>query len=135
MRVEKGQLLNEIRIAGGNLSAVARKCGVTRQAVAKRVASSEVLKAALIEATNELLDVAEDGLRLAVTRQDPWAIRFVLSTKGAGRGFSRTVKVESDEKPGVMHLYFPDDGRDKPDPSNPEPTPTGTGADDAKVGP
>jgi hypothetical protein len=132
MKIEKGQLLHEIRIAGGNLSAIARKFGMTRQAISKRVASSEVLKAALIESTDELLDCAEEGLRLAVAQQDPWAIKFILSTRGANRGYSKTVKVETDEKPGVMHLYFPDDGRDKPDSSNPEPIQTGTEASDAK---
>lgn len=118
MKISKRQILEEIRSTGGNLSVVAKKYGMSRQGIAKRVEASQVLKAAIKSAGEELLDLAEDGLRIAVQERCPWAIRFALSTLGRDRGYAKTVNIEANDKPGVMHLYFPDDGRDRPDPLN-----------------
>ena len=118
MKVSKRQILEEIRSSGGNLSLVAMKYGMSRQGIVKRVEASQVLKAAIKSAGEELLDLAEEGLRIAVQERCPWAIRFALSTLGRDRGYAKTVNVESDAPLGVIHMHFPDDGRDKPDPLN-----------------
>ncbi len=119
MKITTRQLLLAIRKTGGNLSAVARSYGMTRQGVAKRANASPLLKKALHSAVEDTLDCAEEGLRLAIKKQSPWAIKFFLSTRGVSRGYTKHLTVETDEKPGVIHMHFPDDGRNGPDPNNP----------------
>ena len=65
-----------------------------------------------------MIDLAQSKLRPALDEGDFRAIKFVLETLGRGRGFGKEIKIETDDKPGVLHMYFPDDGRDKPDPFN-----------------
>lgn len=72
---------------GGNMAAAAQILNVTRQAVSKRVNASPELKAICKNAEETLVDVAEHGLSKAVRKERAWAIRYVLSTKGRGRGY------------------------------------------------
>ncbi len=124
MKITRRQLLLAIRKTGGNLSAVARLYGMTRQGVAKRVNASPSLKRAMGSVVESTLDVAEEGLKAAIEKQSPWAIKFFLATRGRARGYAKTLSVETDEKPGIIHMYFPDDGRDKPDTLNVPALPT-----------
>ncbi len=119
MKISKNQLLNEIRMTSANLSEIAAKYDMTYGGLWKRINANETLLAEVNEARERLLDVAQSRLADAVRAGEPWALKFLLSTWGRGRGFSKTVVVESESPKGVLHFYFPDDGRDKPDPSNP----------------
>ena len=110
--------------------------GISPQAIRKRIRTDKVLQAISDEAKESLIDLAQSKLRPALEEGDFRAVKFVLETLGRGRGFGKEIKIETDDKPGVMHLYFPDDGRDKPDPLNdplPEvipPTPKGLANDE-----
>lgn len=131
MKVSKPELLQAIR-DGGQVSELAKRFGITPRGLRKRIQENGDLRDALNESREQLVDLAQSKLGDAVREGAAWAVKFTLETWGRDRGFTRTVQVESDAPAGVMHLYFPDDGRDKPDPSNPEPIQTGTEASNAK---
>ena len=77
------------------------------------------IQEAQAEGRERLIDTAQSKLGDAVRNGDAWAVKFVLETWGKSRGFTKMVQVESKDEPlGVMHLYFPDDGRSGPDPLN-----------------
>ncbi len=98
---------------GGIYSAVAEQLGVTRQAISKRVQADEELKMICEEARETLVDLAEFGLREAITRKDAWSIRFVLATLGKTRGYSQVLKVEGEmNQTGQVVIYIPSNGRD-----------------------
>ncbi len=118
MRVSRKALIETLRSCDGIPSQTARALGISPRAVRKRIQTDKVLQAIADEAKESLIDLAQSKLRPALDEGDFRAVKFVLETLGKGRGFGKEIKIESDDKPGVMHLYFPDNGRGNPDPSN-----------------
>ena len=119
MKVTKTEVIEALRNLDGIVSEVAKSLKVTPEAIRLRIKKYPELQAAQNEARETLVDRAESQLRKAVDNGAAWATKFVLETWGKSRGFTKRIQVESGEEPrGVMHLHFPDDGRDKPDPSN-----------------
>ena len=118
MKVSRKALIETLRKCDGIASQTANALGISPQAVRKRIRTDKVLQAIADEAKESLIDLAQSKLRPALDEGDFRAIKFVLETLGRGRGFGKEIKIETDDKPGVLHMYFPDDGRDKPDPFN-----------------
>ncbi len=118
MRVSRKALIETLRSCDGIPSQTARALGISAQAIRKRIRTDKVLQAIADEAKEGLIDLAQSKLRPAIEEGDFRAVKFVLETLGKGRGFGKEIKIESDDKPGVLHLYLPDDGRDKPDTLN-----------------
>ena len=71
----------------GNLAAIGRQFGVTRQAVAKRVHGSAKLQKAWDEARETMLDNAETELYEQVVGGNTTALIFFLKTQGKSRGY------------------------------------------------
>lgn len=71
----------------GNVSAVARRFGVTRGAVEQLIAKNELLQQVVRDAREGLLDEAESALNRAVKEGAAWAICFFLKTQGRCRGY------------------------------------------------
>ena len=98
----------------GVVNVVARKLGVTHQAISKRISTDADLQAARKEAEDVLLDAGESALARAVIDGQPWAVKFLLATKGKHRGWSRGLHIDANtQSQGVVHiLELPDNGRD-----------------------
>ena len=87
----------------GNISAAARMLGVTRRAIAKRIDGDPILKAAVVDARETMLDDAERSLAKAVLAGEAWAVCFLLKTQGRGRGYIE--RVATDAPPAsTVHL-------------------------------
>lgn len=71
----------------GNVAAIARKFGVSRNTIWKRVQESPNLRAALDDARETMIDNAESKLYANVLDGDMTAIIFFLKTQGRGRGY------------------------------------------------
>ena len=78
----------------GNLSQVAKECGVSRQTIYKRVQANEELQMARLEADAILVDLGESALVRAINDTQPWAVGLVLKTKGKGRGYVERQEVD-----------------------------------------
>jgi hypothetical protein len=77
----------------GNLAAVARALGVTRNAVAYRVNNSAKLQKALAEARETMLDNAETTLYDEALDGNTTALIFFLKTQGKSRGYTERQEI------------------------------------------
>ena len=118
MKVSRKELLAAIQNKEGSILEIAAKFKITPRGLRKRIQENPDLKAAQAESRERLVDIAESRLGDSVRRGEAWAVKFTLETWGKHRGFGKEIKIETDEKPGVIHMYFPDDGRSGPDPLN-----------------
>lgn len=71
----------------GNLSAVARQFGVTRQAVGKYVGDRPALGQIALDQRETRVDAAEGKLDQAVDNGEAWAIKYTLACLGKNRGY------------------------------------------------
>jgi hypothetical protein len=77
----------ELKKRDGNYAAVARACGVTRQAVQGFVARHPGLAAAAIDVREGMKDEVESALYEAAKRGEPWAVCFYLKCQAKDRGY------------------------------------------------
>ncbi len=78
----------------GNLSAVAKKHGVTRGAIQRMVRENESLAEVLLDAREGMKDIAEKSLYSAVKNREGWAVCFFLKTQARDRGYTEKAPEE-----------------------------------------
>ncbi len=94
MKASIEQIAQELQACSGNLSAAARRLGMSRQALYKRIRHSRKLQDALEEGRTVLIADAYSELAKAVRSGKAWAILFVLKTLGKDEGFVERVEVD-----------------------------------------
>src|SRR4051812_3455054 len=77
----------KIRKLNGNLAAVGRSFGVTRQAVHDFIKKRPALIAAVADCRESMKDDAEGSLQKAVRSGEGWAVCFYLKTQAKERGY------------------------------------------------
>lgn len=77
----------QLRKYYGIQSNVARAYGVTPSAVSQYISKHPELQAVVAECEDTILDIGESALYASVIEKDPWAVKFLLSTKGKRRGY------------------------------------------------
>ncbi len=97
-RLSEARVAEQVRNLKGNVAAVGRAFGVTRQAVAAYIERHSDLKAALRDAREEMKDNAESALYKAVLGGEAWAVCFYLKTQAKDRGYIEKVEVDSLER-------------------------------------
>lgn len=107
--ITKEQLLQAIEASRGNMAQVRRNLEkilnekISYMTVQKKIencnAAKEAFSATKKMSDGELVYRAESGLILAINNNEPWAIKYVLSTLGREFGYdnSTTVKVENSD--------------------------------------
>lgn len=124
----RGHLKNEVIAAAikgslGNVSWIAKKLGVNRTTVWRRITASEELKNLFDEETLTMLDNAENELISLMNpsiNEDPRsrleAIKFYLNCRGAERGYNKNSSVNlttgREKKPIVPVIIFESDEED-----------------------
>jgi hypothetical protein len=78
----------KLREHHGNVAAVGRAFGVTRQAVADFIKRRPVLQAVCTDCRQTMMDDAESALYAAVLAGEPWAVKFYLRTQARERGYT-----------------------------------------------
>ncbi len=78
--------------ARGHVAQAANTLGVPRAYVRKVIDLCPDLQVVLFQEREKLVDRAEDVLREAVRARRPWAVMFVLNTRGRNRGFGPPIK-------------------------------------------
>ena len=100
MAVPIDAIENAIYEKRGNLAAVARSFGLTRNAIAARVSKSAKLQKARDEARETMLDNAETTLYDEALNGNTAALIFFLKTQGKSRGYiERTELTGADAGP------------------------------------
>lgn len=92
-RVE--DILDTIRKFGANHLILTQVYSVDRYVVDAWLTEDPRLQQAAHDFYESLVDVALNGLLVALQRQDPWAILHVLrSSRGAARGFGEKIQID-----------------------------------------
>ena len=110
--VKKGKVTDEdikeaLLESGGIQSAAAqwivtkKGIAISRSAISRRVAKNPELREACDEATERVLDVAENRLLKMINEGDRTAIIFFLKCKGKNRGYVEGREVTSDVRAAV----------------------------------
>ncbi len=92
-RMLASHFIGALRAARGLQTRAARLLRVNRETVRRAILEHEEVRTALQDILEEELDGAEHGLLRSIRREDPWAIKFYLSTKGKDRGFTTRQEV------------------------------------------
>lgn len=115
-----------LKKAVGNVSAVAKSLGVTRQSLFARINKSKMLRDTIEEAKETIVDIAEGKLYKAVGAGMEWAIKRVLDSKrGVERGWRPPAEVRVEGRHEVNIGRIDEDlGREilerlKPKPTDP----------------
>lgn len=93
-RLRTKDVIEAIRKARGNLTAVAKACGVTRQTIHNYVNEFPTVAAALDEAREMMLDAAESVLYKKVLAGSSIDLHFFLKTQGYKRGYGQRQQLE-----------------------------------------
>jgi DNA-binding protein Fis len=96
-----------LETAKGHVARAANALGVPRAYVRKVIELRPNLQEVLFQEREKLVDRAEDVLREAVRAKKPWAIMFVLDTRGRNRGFGRPAKPSRRARPLATALPAP----------------------------
>ena len=87
MRVTNTRMLEAVKKNGGAVYLAARELGCSPNTIYNRMKKTPALKQAVEDARGEVVDYAEQKLRLAILNGEPWAIAMVLKTLGKSRGY------------------------------------------------
>ena len=93
-------MLDAIKKNGGAVYLAARELGCAPNTIYNRMKKTPALKQAVEDARGEVVDYAEQKLRLAILNGEPWAIAMALKTIGKSRGYVERQEVTgADGKP------------------------------------
>lgn len=88
-RYTNQQVIEALTAAKGIQSVAALALGCHRNTVGRYIREEKEVADALSDTVEVNLDLAEDRLLGAITRNEPWAIKFYLATQGRSRGYGR----------------------------------------------
>lgn len=92
-KITKQKFLAALDGTGGILSSIALKLRVDRSTVYNFLNSNKDMSKYVEQEAERIIDLAEGKLVKKITEEESWAIKYYLSTKGKGRGYS--VKIEN----------------------------------------
>lgn len=93
MKATDEQIAQELHATCGNISVTARKLGMSRTALYKRIQRDPELQVAFAEGRRRLVGLAYSQLMRAVEEGRSWAVALVLKTIGKDEGFTERVEV------------------------------------------
>lgn len=88
------EVLEALKGSYGIITNVAKDLSCNVATVRKYIKESPELTDAFESERNEILDLAENGLIKLLKADDPYSIRWTLSTLGKGRGYTEKKEVE-----------------------------------------
>lgn len=98
------QVADALRQARGVQAVAARLLGCHRNTVRRYMQEHPQVQEAVGEMRNENLDMAESQLLTAVSRGEPWAVKFYLATQGRDRGYGKVATFEMTDPLRVEHI-------------------------------
>jgi hypothetical protein len=86
-RYTSEQIIAALQATNGLVSLAAKKLGCSPQTIYKRAKNVQIVRQAIDDSRDELVDHAELALRAAVLDKEAWAVALVLRTLGKHRGY------------------------------------------------
>ena len=93
-KINKKNFIKAMEGSGGILANIARKLGVTRQAVSVFVQKNEDIQELLAQEEENINDLAEAKLVTKLNEGDMQAIKFRLTTKAKHRGYVERQEID-----------------------------------------
>jgi len=103
MRVTNTRMLEAVKKNGGAVYLAARELGCAPNTIYNRMERVPSIKQAVEDARGEVVDYAEQKLRLAILNGEPWAIAMALKTIGKNRGYVERQEVTGAEGGDIKH--------------------------------
>jgi hypothetical protein len=104
-------MLDAIKKNGGAVYLAARELGCAPNTIYNRMKKTPALKQAVEDARGEVVDYAEQKLRLAILNGEPWAIAMALKTIGKHRGYVERQEVTGADG-GAVTVRWDDENND-----------------------
>lgn len=98
--VTNAKMIAALRESRGLVSVAARRLGINRQQIYRRMGSSDEVREAVDDARDFTTDTAEVALYKAIAAGEAWAVCFYLKTQGKARGYVEKQQVEHGGKDG-----------------------------------
>lgn len=111
-KITDEQIITALIAAGGVYAHAAQKLGIGHTTLRRRVETKQALIDARDEGKQLVLDAAETALFKAVREGKAWAVKYILSRLGRGRGYGAKLELEGSNALGRVVVYLPDDGRE-----------------------
>jgi len=96
-------MLEAVKKNGGAVYLAARELGCAPNTIYNRMERVPSIKQAVEDARGEVVDYAEQKLRLAILNGEPWAIAMALKTIGKNRGYVERQEVTGAEGGDIKH--------------------------------
>ena len=109
MRVTNTRMLEAVKKNGGAVYLAARELGCSPNTIYNRMERVPSIKQAVEDARGEVVDYAEQKLRLAILNGEPWAIAMALKTIGKHRGYVERQEVTGAEGSHIVVRLVGDD--------------------------
>jgi hypothetical protein len=104
-------MLEAVKKNGGAVYLAARELGCAPNTIYNRMEKTPALKQAVEDARGEVVDYAEQKLRLAILNGEPWAIAMALKTIGKHRGYVERQEVTGADG-GAVLVKWDDENND-----------------------
>lgn len=106
-------VLAAISGSGGVMTTIAERLNVHRATVWRWSKEDEEIAEAITEELESTLDLTESKLLKLIREGDGPSIRFLLTTKGKHRGYTKKIEMDGNlQHGGQVSVYLPDNGRD-----------------------
>lgn len=108
-KLNKAKVANALHESKGAVYLAAKRLGVSHTSIYTYVKKYEDIADIKNYYDGELVDIGEIALRSAVTNKEPWAVKYILSTKGKDRGYTERSEVTGADG-GPVPIRFIDYG-------------------------
>lgn len=86
-RITDREIAEALKASSGLAILAARKLGCAPDTIYSRLSAKPALRQIQLHAREEIVDLAEAGLKTCVMNRESWAIQFALRTIGRDRGY------------------------------------------------
>lgn len=92
-RYKLKDILAALKACGGQVNLAAKQLGCERTTIYARAKDHPIITETIAAIRDEMVDIAEVGLRKAILDGDLDAIKFALKTIGKGRGYTERTEL------------------------------------------
>lgn len=95
-RVSDARIIEALKASKGLVSPAAKKLGISRETIHKRIREHPKVKQAVIDAREEILDLAEAQLLKSINQGEIKSIHYILDRLGGSRGYCPRSEVQTE---------------------------------------
>ncbi len=96
------QIIDAVNSVNGMIYLAARKIGCNPQTIYNRMNKTPAIREAVDNSRGEMVDIAEQKFRIAISNGEPWAIAMALKTIGKSRGYVERQEVTGAEGQAIV---------------------------------